>query len=194
MHTLTSFLERTSWRYYLYAVLLAMLWLPFGAQAQDSGISISPALIEETVDPGNVIEYSIEIENLDGAEQLFYVFSRNISGVEEGGVPIFARNNDERTGYELADWITLPADQITVEGDGTARLSFTLSVPDNASPGSHFGGIFFSVEPPDIERSGAAVGYQVANILSIRVSGEVNEQASIRQFSTSRFLYGSQNV
>jgi hypothetical protein len=51
-----------------------------------------------------------------------------------------------------------------------------------------------SVEAPDISQSGAAVGYQVANIVSIRVSGDAVETANIRQFSTGKFLYGSQNV
>ena len=178
---------------FAFLTLTIFVVFPSFALAQQSGIRISPALFEETVDPGNVIEYSITLENLDRSEQLFYVFARNISGVEEGGVPIFA-NNDERTGFEVADWIDLPVTEVTVGGQEKTQLKFTMSVPDNASPGSHFGGIFFSKEPPEIENSGAAVGYQVANILSMRVSGEVDEQASIRQFSTSKFLYSSPNV
>ena len=79
-------------------------------------------------------------------------------------------------------------------GGGKVTVPFTLSVPSDASPGSHFGGIFVSAEPPEIEESGAAVGYQVANILSMRVSGDAVEQSSIRQFSTGKFMYGSQNV
>ena len=54
--------------------------------------------------------------------------------------------------------------------------------------------MFISVDPPKIENSGAAVGYQVASVLSIRVNGDIVEEASIRQFSTSKFLHGSQNV
>ena len=42
--------------------------------------------------------------------------------------------------------------------------------------------------------SGASIGYEVANIISLRVAGEVNEQASVRQFSTDNYIYGSPNV
>lgn len=162
--------------------------------AQEAGASISPATIEETLDPGVEKEYQITLENRYAQEQTFYVFTRNISGVKDGGVPVFAEDGLETTGYELADWIELPQTELKLAGNGKKTVSFKMKVPENASPGSHFGGVFFSVDPPKIQNSGASVGYQVASILSIRVSGEANEKASIRQFSTSKFLYGSQNV
>jgi len=162
--------------------------------AQGTGVRISPALIEESLDPGITREYTFEVENLDDAEKTYFLFTRNISGVGDGGAPIFARDEFERTGFELADWITMETNQIVVPARGSQVISFTMDVPDNASPGSHFGGVFVSAEPPKLENSGAAVGFQVANIISIRVSGEAVEQASIRQFSTGKFLYGSQNV
>ncbi|MCA9362605.1 hypothetical protein KC906_04470 [Candidatus Kaiserbacteria bacterium] len=164
------------------------------AAAQQVGVSITPATIEETIDPGITQDFSVKIENLDSNEQMFYLFTRNIKGVHEGGVPIFAEDNLEVTGLELADWISLPVTEVLIAGRGTQTINFSVSVPDNASPGGHFGGIFVSADPPEMENSGAAVGYQVANIMNIRVSGEAIEQASIRQFATSRFFYGSQNV
>jgi hypothetical protein len=164
------------------------------AFAQGAGIRISPALIEETLDPGVTKQYTVEVQNLNSVEQTYFIFTRNIRGVQEGGAPIFADNELERTGYELADWITLPTNQITIPAGGREVVNLTMDVPGDASPGSHFGGVFISAEAPDIEQSGAAVGYQVANIISIRVSGEAVEQASIGQFSTGKFLYGAQDV
>jgi hypothetical protein len=162
--------------------------------AQQAGVSISPALIEETLDPGFTKEYEIEIQNLDTNEQTFFLFTRNIRDVRPGGVPVFAREGDELTGMELSSWVELPISTLTLAGEERQTVRFTLNVPEDASPGGHFGGVFISLEPPEIENSGASVGYEVANIISIRVSGDVVEQASIRQFSTDRFIYGSQNI
>jgi len=159
-----------------------------------TGLSITPALIEETLDPGFQTQYTITIRNLDTFEQTYYLSKRDISDVRDGGVPVFAREGEEKTGMELSEWITLNDSSITLAGGASQSIVIDLKVPDNATPGSHFGGVFMSVDPPEIERSGAAVGYQVANIISIRVSGEVVETASIRQFSTGKFLYGSQNI
>jgi hypothetical protein len=179
---------------FLAIVWISLFLLPSVVSAQQTGIKISPATIEETLDAGDENQYRVKLTNLDSKEQTYYLYTRNISGVRAGGVPIFAERNEEVTGYELADWIVLPTNQIIVPANGESTFNFTLNVPDNASPGSHFGGIFVSVDPPEIENSGAAVGYQVANIISIRVSGDANEQAGIREFSTSKFFHGSQNV
>ncbi|NCN11833.1 hypothetical protein GW937_00755 [Candidatus Kaiserbacteria bacterium] len=182
--------------FFLSLFIVSTFWLSFPvlAFAQQVGVSIKPAMLEETLDPGVTKQYSLSIENLNAAEQTYYLFTRNISGVKEGGVPIFASDNFEQTGYELADWIVLPYSEITIPAKGQSSVDMTLTVPMNASPGSHFGGVFISVDPPKIENSGAAVGYQVASVLSIRVNGDIVEEASIRQFSTSKFLHGSQNV
>lgn len=178
----------------LLSFVLAFFMFAFTVSAQQAGVSIKPATIDEPLDPGTEKQYSVTIENLNSADQKFFLFTRNISGVKSGGVPIFAENNSENTGYELSDWITLPFTELDLPGNGQTTLSFTLKVPDNASPGSHFGGVFISVDPPEIQNSGAAVGYQVANIISIRVSGDAHEAAGIRQFSTSQYLYGSSKV
>lgn len=179
---------------FVFSVAALFMLMATTAFAQGTGIRISPALIEETLDPGVTKEYAIEVQNLNSVDQTYFVFTRNIRGVQEGGAPIFAEDELERTGYELADWITLPTNQITVPAGGREVINITMNVPTEASPGSHFGGVFISADAPEIERSGAAVGYQVANIISIRVSGEAVEQAGIRQFSTGKFLYGAQNV
>jgi hypothetical protein len=176
--------------------LLALCSAPYLGHAQQSGLSIKPAIVDptETLDPGTEKQYTVSIENLNSAEQIYYLFTRNIKGVEDGGIPIFTTDNSERTGYELAEWIELPYSEVTIPAGGQVSVDFTLRVPEVASPGSHLGGIFISVDPPEIEKSGAAVGYQVAIPVSVRVSGDILEEASIRQFSTSKFLYGSQNV
>ncbi len=180
-------------------ILLSLLFIfsilvPSVASAQSIGVSITPAQIEETLDPGTTRQFTFTLQNLNPTEQTFYFFTRNISGVRDGGTPIFAENNQEVTGYELADWITLEATSAVVPGGGSQEVNFTMVVPTDASPGSHFGGVFISVDPPEIQNSGAAVGYQVANIISIRVSGDANNSANIRQFSTERYFHGSQNV
>lgn len=165
------------------------------AQGQ-AGISISPAIIEpdEPVIPGSTYEYEITIRNLNEAEQLFYLSTKDIVDVVDGGTPIFAEPNKEKTGMELADWITLPATEIRLAEGVSERIKFQIAIPADATPCSHFGSVFVSATPPDINTVGAAVGYDVANIISLRVAGECNDSANIRQFSTKRFFNGSKNV
>jgi hypothetical protein len=163
------------------------------AQGQ-AGVSISPAIIEETIDPGTEKEYSITVKNLNSIEQIYYLSTKDIVDVLDGGTPVFAEANQEKTGMELASWITLPATEIRLGPDVSERITFMIRVPQDATPCSRFGSVFVSATPPEIETVGAAVGYDVANIISLRVSGECNESANIRQLSTKRFFNGAKNI
>ncbi len=159
-----------------------------------AGVGIRPATFNEKMSPKEVKQMTIQLNNLSGVDQTFYLSKRDIAGVREGGVPIFASERSEKTGYEISDWITLDKTEIFIPANGSDTVSFVLAVPEIVSPGSHFGGIIVSVEPPEMSESGASIGYEVANIISIRIAGDAEDSAMIRQFSTSQYVYGSTNV
>lgn len=160
------------------------------AQENGAGIGLKPATIEERMDPGQVKQFTVAISNVSNADQLYYLYKRDIVGVKDGGVPEFAKDGLQKTGFELSEWIALEGESIAIPKGEERSVSFIITVPDNASPGSHFGGIFVSAEPPKMRESGAAIGYEVANIVSIRVAGDAVESAQIRQFSTDNYIYG----
>lgn len=162
--------------------------------AQGTGIGIKPATIEDSAEPGETKEYTIDVSNLSNTVETYYVFTRDIVGVQAGGVPIYADEDEEKTGYELTQWITLDADEIKVPAGGSFPVNVVIDVPDFATPGSHFGGVFISKTPPKLRSTGAAVGYQVANIISIRVAGDAVVNAQIRQFSTGNYIYGQSKI
>jgi hypothetical protein len=164
------------------------------ALAQGAGITLKPATIEENMDPGATRDFTFVIVNESTSDQLYYLGKRDIVGVRDGSVPVYAEEGQEKTIYELSEWITLASDTVMVPAGQETSVNFTIKVPEGGAPGSHFAGIFISVEPPKLRESGAAIGYEVANIVSIRVAGEVDERASIRQFSTDNYIYGSPNV
>lgn len=159
-----------------------------------TGIGIAPAIIENNAEPGTTQKHEVVISNLSGNEQKYYVYVRDIVGVKADNSPIYADDGMEPTGYELSDWVTLSVGELIVPAQGQVPVTFNIDVPTDASPGSHFGAVFVSVEPPRMRSTGAAVGYQVANIISIRVAGEADDRAEIRQFSTDQYIYGGTNV
>ncbi len=161
---------------------------------QKAGITLVPATIEEPADPGAVLTHTLTITNLSDADKDFFVYKKNIKGVEAGGVPIFAEEGAEKTGYELSEWIQIPTEPLHVLAGQSIELPIIITVPRSATPGSHFGGIFASVEPPKLREIGAGVGYEVASIISIRISGSVIDTARIRSFATDKLLYGTKNV
>jgi len=184
-------------RFVFFIVIFAFSWLSSivpTVWAQGDGITLKPATIEQKLDPGVTSEFTFTIKNESPQDQLYYLGRRDIVGVRDGGVPIYADENQEKTPYELSEWIKLAQDTVFVPTGAEVAVQFTVVVPVDAAPGGHFAGIFISVEAPTLRESGAAIGYEVANIVSIRVAGEVDEKAEIRQFSTDNYLYASPNV
>ncbi len=185
-----------SFIFFCLLVVVGFIFSPAPAFAQDkAGISLSPATIEDAVDPGEQFVKTLKLTNLSSEGQEYYIFTRDIEGVRDGGVPIFANEDAEVTGFEMSSWITLPEDQPLIVGPGeTVSFQIKIDVPENATPGSHFAGVFSSIEAPRLRTIGAAVGYDVASVVSLRIRGDAIESATIREFSTDKTIYGSPDV
>lgn len=192
----TQYFPRTAVVLFALFTLLTFLVIPTQVGAQGAGVGIVPAVIDpaEQFEPGDVAQFSMRVSNLTGGDMTYYLYKRDIIGVRDQGIPIFADSSSETTGYELSDWITLPSDSIFIPAGGETEVPFTMTVPQDVSPGAHFGSIAVSAEPPKLRASGAGIGYEVANIITIRIAGDAVDLARIRQFSTSKYIYGSTNV
>lgn len=179
----------------LYAFVCIFL---FGLQtlhAQESaGITLIPATIEESADPGSTLVQTLKVTNESNIDKEYFVYKKNIRGVNAGGVPLFAEEGAEETGFELTDWLIIQTEPLKVPAFSTVELPITINVPIDATPGSHFGGVFVSVEPPKLREIGAGVGYEVASVISIRISGDIIDTARVRSFATDKLLYGTKNV
>lgn len=180
---------------FIFLASFFLFFVPTSTFAQQaSGISLSPSLIEEGADPGEVLERSISLTNLSDTEQTYYLFTKDIVTVRDGGVPVYADDGAEKTGYELSEWLSLGTEEVTLQPTEEIDVPVTITIPDTATPGSHFGGIFISMQPPRLRSVGASVGYEVANIVSIRISGDVTQSALIRSFRTDNLIYGKTDV
>lgn len=163
------------------------------ARAQDTvGVKVGPALTELTVDPGTVLTEQVSVTNVTDLTQTYTFRTRNVKSVAENGTPVFAEGVDESGG--LASWIELVEGSITVAPGETKFTSYRITVPSDASPGGHYGGVFVVRDADPIEGQGASVGYQVGALIILTVSGDVVEKASIREFSSTQSIYTEADV
>src|SRR3989338_8815805 len=192
----TQYFPRTLVVLFALFSLFTFLVIPNHADAQGAWVGIIPAVIDpaEQFEPGDVAQFSIRISNLSGGDMTYYLIKRDIIGVRDQGIPIFADSQSQTTGYELCDWISLSSESVFLGAGQEVEVPFTMTVPQEVSPGAHFGSIAVTAEPPKLRESGAGIGYEVANIITIRIAGDAIDQARIRQFSTSKYIYGSTNV
>jgi len=159
------------------------------------GMIISPVLIEREAEPGDVLSLSIKVNNLEGdKEGIIYPFATNfVPDPDEGGSPQFSQDSVPGS---FSSWVSFPLDQVYVAIGERKEIFFTITVPQNADPGTHFGAVILSRESPAPEGEGPSVGatYEVGTIVLIKVAGEVFEEGSFIFFATSRRWYESPPV
>lgn len=178
----------------VFGSLLLLSSVPSLAQAQTTiGLQLKPAIVEDQVDPGASHEYSIAVTNISSAAGTYYLIAQDIKGVDDQGRPTFSKPG-EVTGYELSSWITLPSGPLTLAAGETKNVSFSVQIPSGASPGSHFAGVFVSDKPVAPTTSGTGVGFNIGSIVSLRISGDIREDAALREFSTDKLIYATPNV
>ena len=163
------------------------------AQAGAEGVQIKPAIIEDRVNPGQLYRFTVKVTNLSETERTFYLLARDISGIDERGVPVFLEEG-QATAFELSSWVRLPQESVTLKAGQTTDVPFTVQVPADATPGAHFGGVFFELRPDQSTGTGAAVGARVGSIINLRIAGETTEEMRLREFSTEKFIYDTPPV
>ena len=167
---------------------------PLAAKAQTAGAQIITKPLDELVNPGDVLLRTITLKNTTTGSQTFFFSVADIVDVRDDESPIFATPSNNPTEYELATWISVPTDSVTLAPGESTEVTVKVSVPQSASPGSHFAEIFAGVEPPRLRQNGAGVGYKVGTIVTLRVKGEANETARIRSFATDHLVFGKPSV
>lgn len=166
--------------------LTALIGTPVYADTQ--GIELSPAIFEDKVDPGKTYDFTLKVKNVSDSDKTFYLDARDIKSVDEAGRPEFVAEG-EPTPFNLSSWVTVSADSVFIPAGETRAVYFSIAVPADATPGAHFGGIFLESLPPKLRTTGTGVGVAVGSLLSLRISGEIIEDARLRAFSTGKLIY-----
>ena len=166
---------------------------PLLASAQARvGITITPPTTEDRVDPGQVFEYSLKVENQGDGVEILYPKLRDITGIADDGQPVFATGADTRE-YELSSWVSFDKEMLTIPAKGSTVLGVTVRVPSSVTPGAHIGSVAFTRDAPSVTQ-GSGVGYEVRSILSLRVSGEVIERTRVREFFADHMFFKKPDV
>ena len=150
------------------ASLVLLMGLSAAAQTDVAGIKVKPAITQQRVDPGKTFSGTLTVTNVSQQQQTYYIQKRNISGLSETGQPQFSEQAGANE-YGLASWIQLPQSSVTLQSGASKEVPFSVAVPTGAQPGSHFGAIFFTQQPPQNTPNGTGVGFEVASIVSIRI-------------------------
>ena len=165
-----------------------------GAWADDSdaiaGSPSSNGSVDQTrsrysyqVDPGQQVSDEYLVQNTGSTPQAVTVYATDAFNSEDGS---FALLDGAVEAQDVGRWVSF-ADgsnkvQITLDPGGQQVIPFTVSVPADARPGDHAGGIIVSALSPAGEVS---VDRRVAIRLYARVHGELQPGLTISSITSS---------
>jgi hypothetical protein len=154
---------------------------------ESRSFSISPPNFELSAKPADVISNTLKIENLSDYPLTFTVRSQNFKAYgDEGQVSL----TEETSSYSINEWINYKATTFTIAAKKNYLLDFTINIPANAEPGSHFGAIVISTSDPNAPSgSGTSVVQEIGALILIRLPGDVNEAASLLSFTPAQQIF-----
>lgn len=121
-----------------------------------------------SVDPGGSVEDAVTLTNFSATEATFTLQAAD-GVVSDSGAFDILRPGEENTG--AGQWIELEQTEVTVPADGEVTVPFTLTVPENATPGDHPAGIAASVSSGS--EDDVAMVSRVGTRIHLRVTGDL---------------------
>lgn len=176
----------------LMSFALTVLFLATPAHAQNGnddqrgqGIEISPPLIQLKADPGETITTEIRLRNMTDVELVAQGAVNDFLAGDESGTPRILFKEDEKSPYSLKDYI-FEVPTVMLQPRELRSTEATINVPEDASPGGHYGIVRFVAAPsrPGAEESAVNLSASIGTLVLLEVSGEVKRSLEVREFTT----------
>ncbi len=157
---------------------------------------IEPAKIEIFADPGETVRKNITIINRVPGRSDFTISLEDFVGSDDPTVAVKLLG-DEISRYSFRENIIPEVESLSLSFGQKAVIPITISVPENASPGGYYTSVIIAHLPQEGSESttGAQTISRVAQLLFVRVNGDVEESGQVKEFvvtpTTPVHVYGS---
>lgn len=123
-------------------IIFFIIWLNNSFSALN--MDVTPIKYEIEWNKWNVIKKTAKIKNNSSIDANINVWKTNFTNSNEPWVPKFlAENDNSLPNQELASWITLSEQNFILGPNEEKEIEFTITIPNNASPGWHYWSIMF---------------------------------------------------
>ncbi|WP_454044429.1 hypothetical protein [Cellulosimicrobium sp. Marseille-Q8652] len=139
--------------------------------------------VEQTVDPGATVDEHLAVTNFGDVAATFALVAADGYLTDKGRFNMLPA---DRESVDAGTWITVQEDVEVGPGE-TVVVPYTVTVPDNATPGDHPAGIAASVSSAGTDEGGNSVGVtsRVGFRVMTRVTGEVQPTLTVPDVSAS---------
>lgn len=145
---------------------------------QAHALSLSPARVELSGDPGQTIEGEFQVVNDQSKSQTFYTSAESFEAKGDDGTPNFFKSTDG-----IDSWVRVEP-SITFKGSEQKKIQFRITIPKKTEAGGYFGAIFLSTNPP-AQSGQVVVSAKIGVLLLLHVSGTIKEGGGLLEYKTT---------
>ncbi len=153
--------------------------LAFSLFSNAQALTITPIKLELKGDPGMTLKQEVTLYNEHDKEEVFYISYANFEAQGETGYPSFSEAKDD-----IGTWMKA-AEKVTLAPKSSQIVPLLINIPKDATPGGHFGVVFWGTVPQNATGNGVAIGAKTGVLVLVSVSGDVNEDGGIISFDTT---------
>lgn len=148
------------------------------------GIQISPALVELNAVRNKTYTVNLSILNVTAYDLDYNVSVENFSAADETGSPRILVDDNLPNSISIKNWVSsIPDFQLNARQ--STKVTFNITIPDNAEAGGHYGVLKFSGIAPEIESTGVGLSASAGVLILVRVDGDIEEEANLASFYAS---------
>ncbi len=153
--------------------------LVWSVNPADNGVGTGRPNFGYRADPGASVQDSLDVSNRGDTTLTLKVYAADAFTPQGGGIDLLG---EDQKSIDVGTWIKPGTGSITLEPQQTVAVPFTLTVPADATPGDHAGGI---VTTTTTGSGTLAVERRLGSRVLVRVSGDLAPKLELSDASLS---------
>jgi hypothetical protein len=156
----------------------AVTW---GTGPTDNDVGTGRPNFSYEAQPGGTLRDSIDVINRSDRALQLTIYASDAFTTSSGVLDLLPADQEP---VGVGTWIALDDDALRVPAGTTVSVPFTLTVPENATPGDHTGGIVTSLVTEETDGQ-VSVDRRIGSRVLVRVAGELRPQLSVTDVQAS---------
>ncbi len=151
------------------------------------GLTIEPVKVSHTLKPGESVSGQIKVTNRSNEKVKVEVNTKDFIPLE-GTVTIQIIERAEGV-TTVRDWISLePGYTFILPENKSQKVVYTISAPQNAEPGGHFGVALFKANKIAEDEGQLKVGAELGMLIFVTIPGSHLQKGDLLDFSAKKFV------
>jgi hypothetical protein len=134
--------------------------------------------------PGAIVHDFVAVSNVSEAPVALKVYASDAFNTPEGGFDLLASG---RQPVDIGAWTKTRDSSVTIPGRSVVIVPFTVTIPADATPGDHSGGIVaaLTTEQTNAQGQKVSVEQRVGSRIYLRVAGDLRPELSVRDLTAT---------